>query len=448
MKRELRIMAAATAAAAMLAALPALPLAAALTGDVDGDGAVGVTDVIALNKYLLGVGTLTAAENADVYADGTVDVLDLGMLKRLVTAETAAPVYIHMNDTGIVIEGDDASVVKADGLTATITASGIYYIDGTVTDGQIIVSTAAADIEDVELVLDGVTFTNSTRQAIYTTDTNGSDKTKLTLLGDNVITDVSTTAYTTGAAAVYTNNKLTVARSSTGTLTISSYMNDGIHSEKKLSLNGGTITIDTDTAPADGSVIPSADGITSDKAIEIEGGALDLDTSGDGIKTDSTVTVTDGTVSIKAGNDALQAGTSIAVSGGYVTASGDRGLRLTGDAAGNAGSLAITGGTLIATATDYQFDGNEAVDTSLTTQAAMAFDLAAEWKKASLIGIGGTDYASRKKYDYVLISSPAIASDGSYAVTIGGAAASHEGGDVFQNTGAVTYYKTVTAAAQ
>lgn len=54
------------------------------TGDVDQDGKTGLTDVVMLQKYILGAGTLPDAAAADVYADGVIDVFDLAMLKRLV----------------------------------------------------------------------------------------------------------------------------------------------------------------------------------------------------------------------------------------------------------------------------------------------------------------------------------------------------------------------------
>ena len=61
--------------------------APAVVGDVDGSGAVGLTDIVMLQRYLLGMGQMTAPQNSDVYADGVTDVLDLGALKRLFTSQ-------------------------------------------------------------------------------------------------------------------------------------------------------------------------------------------------------------------------------------------------------------------------------------------------------------------------------------------------------------------------
>ncbi|MCR4646214.1 MAG: carbohydrate-binding domain-containing protein [Oscillospiraceae bacterium] len=455
MKKRNRIsrsFAAAVAVAAMCASLPAVDSFAAqtLAGDVDKDGTVGVTDLVLLQKYIHGKASLdsTAYDNANVYADNAVDVFDLAVLKKMLLSETPVSntVYIHLKGSSITVEGDDNKVVQISGTTAKITASGTYIVDGSITDGQLYIETAAEDLEDVELVLKGVTFTNTTKQAIYTAKETGSDKTKITLEGENVITDGAQTAYTDGAAAIYTNNKLTFTKNSTGSLTISSYFNDGLHAEKKINLNGGTINIDTDTVPEGANIVPDADGISSDKNIEIEGSIVNIDASGDGIKTDSGVYMIDGDVQIKAGNDAVQAATEIAVSGGNIVASGDRGFRLTGDAtAGTNGALNITGGTVVATATDYQVNGNETIDASGSTQAIMLFDMAAEWKKATTITVGDQTFAANKKYDYVLISDPALKASETYKVYLGGQQAKHEGDakGSFKNSGTVTQYKAV-----
>ncbi|MBR7038286.1 MAG: hypothetical protein IKI21_03445, partial [Oscillospiraceae bacterium] len=62
---------------------PTDPQPAAVRGDVDADGKVSVSDVVMLQKYLLGAGSLKAPAQADLYEDGRVDVFDLAMLKRL-----------------------------------------------------------------------------------------------------------------------------------------------------------------------------------------------------------------------------------------------------------------------------------------------------------------------------------------------------------------------------
>ncbi|MBQ4465450.1 MAG: dockerin type I repeat-containing protein [Oscillospiraceae bacterium] len=51
-------------------------------GDCDGDGAIGVSDVTLLHRYLAGSAELTDRNLADLDHDGVVDVFDLALLKR------------------------------------------------------------------------------------------------------------------------------------------------------------------------------------------------------------------------------------------------------------------------------------------------------------------------------------------------------------------------------
>ena len=56
---------------------------ATVKGDVNGDGSVSVTDAVMLQKWLLGDGTMASPEAAEIYEDGTVDIYDLAVLKRM-----------------------------------------------------------------------------------------------------------------------------------------------------------------------------------------------------------------------------------------------------------------------------------------------------------------------------------------------------------------------------
>ena len=60
-------------------------------GDADGDGDLTVLDVVMLQKYILGTGTLTAPEYADLNGDGTVDVFDLALAKRALLQKQQEP---------------------------------------------------------------------------------------------------------------------------------------------------------------------------------------------------------------------------------------------------------------------------------------------------------------------------------------------------------------------
>ena len=102
------------------------------------------------------------------------------------------------------------------------------------------------------------------------------------------------------------------------------------------------------------------------------------------------------------------------ISGGDVTACGDRGLR-------SEGTVTISGGRVLATATDDQCR-------ILTTsdQASIALDLTKEWSKNNPITLtdesGKTvfDKNTLKKYRYVVVSSPDLKAGTAYNVYAGG----------------------------
>lgn len=52
-------------------------------GDLNCDGEVGVTDVVMLQKWLLGSGNLPNWQNADLHQDGIINIFDLVLLKRM-----------------------------------------------------------------------------------------------------------------------------------------------------------------------------------------------------------------------------------------------------------------------------------------------------------------------------------------------------------------------------
>ena len=114
---------------------------AALTGDTNGDGTVSISDVVTLQKYLLQSGTLSTegTANADMNADSKINGFDLAYLKRTLLTETPVSdgITIHLNDSGITVEGDTKGVTSVSGKVVTITASGNYTVDGSITDGQI-----------------------------------------------------------------------------------------------------------------------------------------------------------------------------------------------------------------------------------------------------------------------------------------------------------------------
>lgn len=420
----------ATVLASTLPALPASAATATLVGDVTLDGSVNLSDVVAAQQYLLNKRTLSpeAGANADYNADNVCNVMDLVLLKRDVLNKIDPvndAITIHLSDSGITVENDTNGVTSVSGKTVTITASGNYKVDGRIADGQIFINIpdTTADAGDVELFLNDVTMTSSTgAPCIYT---QSAVKTKLTVSGTNTFTDTASAANATTSGVIYADGKLTVTKNSTGVLDITSSMNVGLYSTKNMNLNGGTIQVNTDV-----DTLSDADAIKTKNTLTVEGATVKVESSADGLKsTQEQVDVISGSVTVKAGNDAVQAATAINISGGTVIAGGDRGFRLD-----DLGTLNITGGDVIATATDYQITDSTTslanVDLSGSTQGIMMLDFAAEQSKNQTITVqqnGTTVYemTTNKKCSYALLSGSGITASGNYTTAVSGAAQGH-----------------------
>lgn len=55
-----------------------------LLGDVNADGKVNIADVVMLQKFLIGTGTLKSWKNADLYTDQSIDSFDMVLMRKLI----------------------------------------------------------------------------------------------------------------------------------------------------------------------------------------------------------------------------------------------------------------------------------------------------------------------------------------------------------------------------
>ena len=453
--RYVRKTAAGVVALSMLcaAAIPsvlAMPAgAASASGDLNGDGSVTAADVAILQTSLLGGTALTAEQyaNADVTGDGAVDGLDLTRLRQMAAVVPVSDaIAIHLSDSGITVEGDTKGVTAVSGKAVTISASGNYTVDGSITDGQILVNIpdTTADSDAVSLYLQDVTMTSSNGAPCILGQS--AKKLKLTCSGENTLTDTAAEANADTSGVIYGDCDITVTKNSTGTLNITSSMNTAIRSKDDIKLNGGAVVINTDVDDTS-----DADAIRANNTLEVDGASVSITSSADGLKSSKEdVSILSGKVSIKVGNDAVQAATALNISGGTVNASGDRGFTLDEN-----GTLAITGGDVLATATDYAFgmDSSGAavtVDTSGCTQGVVQLDYAAEWKKSNAVTLKkGSDtvfeMTPNKKYTYVLASGAKLSGTDSYTLYTGGTQMNHSGSDngTFAMTGTLTKFTDV-----
>lgn len=374
------------AAAAMCAALPVMqcPVLAAeeLTGDVTLDGAVGVTDIILMQKYLHGIETISeqAYKNADVTADQVVNIYDFVALKRKVldgqgsapdtpsgTGVVASIVYennsvsLYDADGNQVKAGDASNVTVREQSYVTITKAGEYSVSGSCENGQLKVSTDNTAEPKAEVVLnfEDLTLSNSSAAPVYVENV-GKDVTISAKKGTvNTISDgtTHTDSYENSDgetkeinAAIFCRDDLKLKGK--GTLIVNGNYQDGIVTKNDLKIWNGNITVNAqdDGVRGDNSVrIGDPDTLTANGGDgDYSNLSLTITTkAGDGIKSNETsegkgyVTINGGTVDIHAYADGIQAEQEFTMNGGDVTICTYEGSSYNNS--GNSGSSGNTG---------------------------------------------------------------------------------------------------------
>lgn len=219
---------------------------------------------------------------------------------------------IILDGTAISVDGNGVSVV---GNVVTIGTAGTFSLNGTLTDGQIVVD--SDDDGLVTLVLDGVNLSSSTSAPI---NIKNADEAAILLADatENYISDAAVYVYENAEddepnAAVFSDDDLTIY--GTGSLTVTGNFNDGIASKDTLTIIDSTISITS-----------VDDGIRGKDYRQIDGAAITVDVKGDGLKSDNDedeklgyIMIENGVFNINAGGDAIQAETTLNITNGDFT---------------------------------------------------------------------------------------------------------------------------------
>ncbi len=283
---------------------------------------------------------------ANLSTTGVIDTTDLFTERDLTqTADLSDATYLT------VVSGEDIS----------ITAEGVYVLSGEASDVTITVDVDST--EKVQIVLDGVSITNSDAPAIYVlsadkvfvTTTEGSSNT-LTVTGAFVADGDTNTD-----AVIFSKDDLVL--NGLGTLTISSTDN-GISCKDDLKVTGGTYTISStgdgleandSISISDGSfaITTQADALHAENdeddtvgSVYVCGGSFDIDAVSDGFRATTYLQVDGGSFDITAG-EALES-TYVQVNGGEITISAsDDGINATTKSSSiGTPAVEITGGTV------------------------------------------------------------------------------------------------------
>ena len=277
------------------------------------------------------------------------------------THEDAADYVYDESDVVEITLGEAISAtsgsVSVDGTTATITAAGTYNIEGTLSDGQLIVD--AGDGAVVQLILDNADITNTDGAAIAVM----SAQTAVVILADgssNSLTDGAVYVLAEGEdepnAALYSKADLTIT--GTGSLAVSGNYNDGIASKDGLVIDSGDIT-----------VVAVDDAIRGKDYVVINGGDIDITAGGDGIKSDNDedpdrgyIVISDGAIDVTSADDGVQAATDALITGGELAiTAGASGVSDDARAVQGDVMVVVSGGTINADATDDAIHSNSTV---------------------------------------------------------------------------------------
>lgn len=288
------------------------------------------------------------------------------------TWEGSSVSYITLNGSSI---SEDAAGVSASGSVLTISSPGTYEIQGSLSDGRIIVDTGSDDNGVVRIILAGVNITCLDSAPFYVAH---AERVALILADGaiNVLTDASTYTYFDNQAdsepnaALFSKDYLTIGApasgSGTGQLTVNGNYNDGIAGKDGLIVYGGKITVNA-----------VDDGIRGKDYLIVKDGELTVTTGqGDGLKSDNAddaekgyVSIDGGTVRITSGGDAVQAETFVLAYDGSVTIESGGGAGTAFDAANDSrkglkgtDGVLIKGGTFAIDSADDAIHSNNFVE--------------------------------------------------------------------------------------
>ncbi len=231
----------------------------------------------------------------------------------------------------------------SDNQNISITSAGVYIIKGDASNVTITID--AGDDDKVQLLLDGVSITNSGSPCVYV---KNADKVFVTTASGSVNSLSVTGGFTADGdtntdAVIFSKDDLVL--NGLGTLNISSTDN-GITSKDDLKITGGTINIDC-----------VSDALEANDSIAVSDGSITINSQKDGLHAENDednsagfVYICGGSFKINASSDGIQATTAAQIDGGTFDINSSEGIEAT--------FVQINGGTINISASDDGINGS------------------------------------------------------------------------------------------
>ena len=253
--------------------------------------------------------------------------------------EESESVSISLADDSSACESDAVSITEN---TVTIKEEGTYILSGTLSKGMVIVE--AEDTDKIQIVLNGVSISNSQSAALYV---RSADKVFVTTASgtENILENNGTYVAIDENnidSAVFSKSDLTL--NGEGILTVTAQEGHGIVSKDDLALTSGIYVITS-----------ASHGISGKDSVRIANGSYAIVAGKDGVHAENAeddalhsngnLAVKNGTYALSSGDDGIHADSNVSISGGGIdiikSYEGIEGL-----------SIDITGGEIFVLATD------------------------------------------------------------------------------------------------
>ena len=300
---------------------------------------LGLASLILAGALLSGCGIVSSGaqstERVGANPAGQSDAVSTATsLPAVSTAATSAEAESELFSKRDLAQTADLSeatfITLTDSETVTITEAGVYVLSGSAKEAQVAVK--AGDEDKVQLVLDGLSITNSGKPCILV---ESADKVFLTSAegSENTLT-VSGKFSGDEDAVIFSRDDLVL--NGLGAVTVSS-TKDGIRTNDDLKLTGGTWNV-----TAANTAVKAHDSILAcDGVYKLTAGSDGLHAEDNDDDSTGSILIQGGSFTVKAGDDGVHATTAVTVNGGTLSIQAAEGVEAT-QVIVNDGELSIT----------------------------------------------------------------------------------------------------------